>query len=161
MLLQPELHQLNFQLLIGDDLLRQPAYLWILAVQQERLGHVDGTLMMWNHHGHEVPIRIATVRRAMHSLVHHVHRVDHQQIECFLGRSNELSGWRRGPAQSWCRWLRWVFLRLQGDYSHRDERGGGNGSAVHAVLLSAASPRKSNTCAGTDYGLGRRKTYGS
>jgi len=35
-LFQPKLHQLNFGLLVSDDLLRQPAHLWILAVQELR-----------------------------------------------------------------------------------------------------------------------------
>src|SRR5262245_52336717 len=56
--LQPELHQLNLRLLICDDLLSQPTHLRVFAVQQERLGHVDGTLVMGNHHGHEVTIRL-------------------------------------------------------------------------------------------------------
>ena len=31
-LFQPEVHQVDFGLLVGDDLLRQPAHLWISAV---------------------------------------------------------------------------------------------------------------------------------
>src|SRR5262245_65771379 len=34
--LQPELHQLNFRLLVGNDLLGQPTHLRIFAVKQER-----------------------------------------------------------------------------------------------------------------------------
>src|SRR3989442_9454132 len=70
MLLPPELHQLNFRLLVGDDLLGQPAHLRVIAVQQERLGHIDGALMMGNHHVHEIMISVAGVFRGMHASVH-------------------------------------------------------------------------------------------
>ena len=98
--LEPELHQINFRLLVGDDLLCQPTHLRVFAVQQERIGHVDGTLVMWNHHGNEVTGGITCVARGEHSLVQHTHRVGHQLIECFLGRSDELSRRRREPAHS-------------------------------------------------------------
>src|SRR6266566_8263009 len=87
MLLQPELHQLNFRLLVGDDLLSQPTHLRVFAVQQDRFCHVNRALVMWNHHGNEVTVRLASVSGAMHSLVHHIHRVAHQLIECPFGRS--------------------------------------------------------------------------
>lgn len=68
MLLQPELHQLNFRLLVGDDLLGQPTHLRIFAVQQDRFCHVNRALMMWNHHADEILVRITCVWRGVHSL---------------------------------------------------------------------------------------------
>lgn len=91
MLGQPELHQLHFILLVGDDLLRQPFQLLIFAVQQDRFGHVDRALMVWNHHGDEVAVMLAGIRRALrasHS------SITHQLIECPIDRSGEFR--RRG-----------------------------------------------------------------
>src|SRR5882724_4010866 len=44
--LQPKLHRFNFRLLSGDDILRQPAHLWIPAVDQLGLRHVHCRLVM-------------------------------------------------------------------------------------------------------------------
>jgi hypothetical protein len=46
MLLQPKLHQLNLRFLVCDNFLRRPADLWVFAIHQLGLGHVDYRLVM-------------------------------------------------------------------------------------------------------------------
>ncbi len=46
MLFQPKLHQFNFRLLIGNDLLRQPAHLRIFAEKELYFSHVNCCLMV-------------------------------------------------------------------------------------------------------------------
>src|SRR5499427_3086132 len=85
MVLQPKLHQLNLRLLVGDDLLGQATHLRIFAVKQDCPRHVDRTLVMRNHHGNKITIRIAGVFRLMHRPVHRTHRFSHELIKCFIG----------------------------------------------------------------------------
>ena len=59
LLFQPTLHQLNFQLLVGDDFLRESAHLRILAVQELCFRHVDRRLMMRKHQSDKIDIAIA------------------------------------------------------------------------------------------------------
>src|ERR1700758_4643918 len=45
-----EAHRRDLLLLGDDDLLRQAAELLVVPVAQQRLGHVDGALMVRHHH---------------------------------------------------------------------------------------------------------------
>src|SRR6202022_4559943 len=58
-LFQPKLHQHNFGLLVSDDLLRQSAHLRILAMQELRLSHVDGRLVVRKHQSDKINIAVA------------------------------------------------------------------------------------------------------
>ena len=56
---QPELHQLNFGFLVGNDFLREPAHLRVAAMEKFRSCHVNGGLMMRQHQVHEINIVVA------------------------------------------------------------------------------------------------------
>ena len=65
-------HSSNFLLLFDDDLLRNSPQLFVAAVEEFSLCHVNRTLVMGDHHGRKVMIYIATGFRAHtgHHLVH-------------------------------------------------------------------------------------------
>jgi hypothetical protein len=73
MLLQPKSHQFNFRLLVGDDLLRQPAHLRVFPVQQLCFGHVDCRLMVGQHQLDEINVAVARRFDRSHAGMHCVH----------------------------------------------------------------------------------------
>jgi hypothetical protein len=75
LLLPPELHQLDLRFLVRDDLLGQPAQLWILAEGQLDPGHVDRGLMMRKHQRDEIRIGIGRRSRRGHCRMHPSHAV--------------------------------------------------------------------------------------
>jgi hypothetical protein len=72
--------------LIDDDLLGNAPDLLVAPVAKHRLGHVDGALMMRNHHGDEVAIDVA--RRFHRHVVHHLRHggVVFGEIRRFIAR---------------------------------------------------------------------------
>ena len=58
MVLQPKLHQFSFGLLVGDNFLRESAHLWVLAVHQLGLRHLDSRLMMGQHKPREIDVAV-------------------------------------------------------------------------------------------------------
>ena len=72
-LLKPKMHQLDFRLLICNDLLRQTPQLRILTIQQLGLRHVDGCLMMRNHQLYEINIIISRRPFCHHGRMHCLH----------------------------------------------------------------------------------------
>jgi hypothetical protein len=73
LLFQPTLHQFDFELLVGDDFLRESADLRILAVQKLGLGHVNRRLMVWKHQPDKIDIGVARLRNGTHGHVHLLH----------------------------------------------------------------------------------------
>jgi hypothetical protein len=67
------LHQGNLRLLIGDDLLRQPTHLRILAIYQLCFGHVNGRLMMRKHQSDKINITVTGGLYRRHGLMHLPH----------------------------------------------------------------------------------------
>ncbi len=55
---KPELHQLNFGFLVGNNFLRKPTHLGVVAIEKFRSRHVNGSLVMRQHQVHEVRIFI-------------------------------------------------------------------------------------------------------
>jgi hypothetical protein len=93
---QPGLHDPDFVLLLGDDPLRQVAQFRVLAVHQDGFGHVDGALVVRDHHRDEVVLRHAGGARAPHALVHDGHGVVGQRRVGPVAAGDEI-GWC-GPA---------------------------------------------------------------
>ena len=73
LLFQPTLHQFDFELLVGDDFLRESPHLRILAVQELRLGHVNRGLMVRKHQSDKIDIVIARWFHLSHGHVHLLH----------------------------------------------------------------------------------------
>ena len=71
-LAERQAHGGDFLLLVDDDLLRDAAQLFVVAIAQFGQRHVDGALMMRDHHGDEVGVDVAgrLDRHARHHLVH-------------------------------------------------------------------------------------------
>jgi hypothetical protein len=44
--IQPELHQLNFGFLVGNDFLRKPTHLGVAAIKKFRSCHINRALVM-------------------------------------------------------------------------------------------------------------------
>ena len=76
LLFQPTLHQFDFELLVGDDFLREPAHLWILAVQKLGLSHVDRGLVVRKHQSNKINIALARWCNGAHCHMHFVHAGD-------------------------------------------------------------------------------------
>jgi hypothetical protein len=74
---QLTLHHFDFLQLFNDYALGKPAQDRALAKLQFELCHVDGTLMMGDHHGGEVAIRITSWGN-VHVFVHAFHGPYHQ-----------------------------------------------------------------------------------
>ena len=74
---QLALHHFDFLQLLNDYALSQPAQDRVFAKLQFYPCHIDGALMMGNHHGGEVAIRIAAWSNA-HVFVHALHGLRHQ-----------------------------------------------------------------------------------
>jgi hypothetical protein len=72
-LFQPKSHQLNFRLLVRDDLLRQPAHLRILPIHQLGPGHVDSSLVVRKHQSDKINVAIARVLYRRHGNMHFLH----------------------------------------------------------------------------------------
>jgi hypothetical protein len=70
---KPELHQLNFGFLVGNNFLRKPTHLWIAAIEKFRSCHVNGGLVMRQHQVHEVSIVVAGWFYGSHGGVHRFH----------------------------------------------------------------------------------------
>ena len=79
-----EVHGLNLRLLRDDDFLRQPAQHGVLAVGELKPRHVDGSLVVRNHHRGEVVVGVVRHRRRPHALVHDGHAVVHLSRELRL-----------------------------------------------------------------------------
>ncbi len=69
---QRQPHRGNLLQLIDDDFLRDAPELFVLAVAQLGHGHVDGALMVGNHHRDEVLVDVAAGldRHVVHHLRH-------------------------------------------------------------------------------------------
>src|SRR5690242_16754981 len=73
------LHDIDLLPLGDDDLLREPLEDGVLAVAQLEERHVDGPLMMRDHHGGEITVGIAgAVDR--HTGIHARHRGGHSGV---------------------------------------------------------------------------------
>ena len=103
--LQPHLHDVDLLFLGDDDFLGQPAQRRVLPVQQVRLGHVDGALVVRDHHGGEIVIGIAGHGRGHHVVVHLRHALHHRLPEVrrlagITGSRSELPGFGFGAIVS-------------------------------------------------------------
>nr|GEU29189.1 hypothetical protein [Tanacetum cinerariifolium] len=77
--LQPGAHDIDFVLLFDDDALRQVAQFAVVTVDQDGLGHIDRTLVVRNHHAHEVVRWVPGHRRAPHAVIHDRHGIVRQR----------------------------------------------------------------------------------
>src|SRR5882672_702377 len=75
-----EVHDHDLLLLLDDDLLGEPLQSLVLAVAQLRYCHVDGSLVVWDHHPGEVSVRIAG-EGDVHLHVHAGDRVANHRLE--------------------------------------------------------------------------------
>src|SRR5262245_53902252 len=75
---QRQVHDRDLLLLVDDDLLSESSEALVLAVPQLRERHVDGPLMMWDHHASEVAVGI-TAEGDVHCDVHARHGVRDRQ----------------------------------------------------------------------------------
>src|SRR6267378_487450 len=98
---QPKLHQLDFRLLVGDDLLRQPAHLRVLAVCQLGFRHIDSRLVVRKHQSDEISVIVAAGPHRSHGSVHHLHTSD-----------------QLGPLGLWCRHAS-VRMRVLSPFNRR------------------------------------------
>jgi hypothetical protein len=73
LLFQPPLHQLDFELLIGDNFLSESPHLRILAVQELCFRHIDRCLMVRNHQSDKIDIAVARWCNGAHGHVHFIH----------------------------------------------------------------------------------------
>jgi hypothetical protein len=76
LLRQPELHELDLEVLVGDNLLCEPTHLRVFAIQQLHSGHVDGSLVMRQHQSDEVNVCIPGSFDRRHVVVHLQHASD-------------------------------------------------------------------------------------
>src|SRR6266446_6993272 len=77
---QRQVHHRDLLLLVDDDLLREPPQALVLPVAQLGQSHVDGALVVRDHHPREVPVRVAGephVHRRVHARV----GIDHHGLE--------------------------------------------------------------------------------
>ncbi|MNT33614.1 hypothetical protein D3C72_1695500 [compost metagenome] len=86
---EPGLHQTDFVLLVSDDALCQVAQFRIAGVEQQCLGHVDGALVMRDHHRDEVMIGLAVHGCGAHAGIHDGHGVVHALRERLRGAGDE------------------------------------------------------------------------
>jgi hypothetical protein len=88
-------HQFDFLLLLDDDALRQPAQHGVAAELQLGFGHVDGALMMGNHHRGEVAVG-NSAGPDHHALIHAPHGLRHVALESCIGRTGRRRHGRAG-----------------------------------------------------------------
>jgi hypothetical protein len=62
-------HGRNLLLLSDDNLLSKASDLFVPAIPEHSQGHVDGALMVRNHHRNEIPVNVA--RRPDRHIGHH------------------------------------------------------------------------------------------
>jgi hypothetical protein len=70
-------HHLDLLLLRDNDFLCETTESGILSCREVGLRHVDGALMVRDHHGGEVVVGLAGHRRRCHVSVHFRHRIHH------------------------------------------------------------------------------------
>src|SRR6267143_1745280 len=126
-----EMHDRDLLLLLDDDLLGQPLQSLVLAVAQLDERHVDGALVVRDHHAGEVPIRIAC-EGDVHRRVHARDRIGDQRLKAVRAGGRMVAVW--GGAAS----------RDEGERQKRTERqgravGGDRSSLKGHVLLLATS----------------------
>src|SRR5205823_2861102 len=66
--------------LLDDDRLCEASELLVAPIFQLQPRHVDRTLMMWNHHPHEIAIDVAA-GRDIHGMMHAPARLGHLRVE--------------------------------------------------------------------------------
>src|SRR5262245_14016186 len=95
LLAECEPHDRDLLLLLDDDLLGEPLESRVLAVAQLSERHVDGTLVVRDHHAREVPIDVA--REAdVHREVHPLDGVVHHRTEVIRATALVAAEWHRG-----------------------------------------------------------------
>jgi hypothetical protein len=117
------LHRADLRLLGSHDLLGELSREWIATVHQDETSHVDRALMVGDHHGQEVAIRITGHRDSVHRFRHGPHSRVH------LGRKRAWVDGRRMPGVT-C-----VRLRRSGRRGGDGRRAEDNGAPrqAHAV----------------------------
>src|SRR5882672_11283704 len=121
-----EVHDRDLLLLFDDDPLGEPHQSLVLAVAQLRDRHVDGSLVVWDHHAGEVSVRIAG-EGDVHLRVHAGNRVAHHRLEPLLPPA-----WR-----CWC-WAGAATARARITPNDMDERLF-SGFMGHSTALRAAA----------------------
>src|SRR6267378_6980028 len=119
---QPKLHQLDFRLLVGDDLLRQPAHLRVLAACQLGFRHIDSRLVVRKHQSDEISVIVAAGPHRGHGSVHHLHTSD-----------------QLGPLGLWCRHAS-VRMRVLSPFNRRKGQNQNRKNRTSPYLLVHASP---------------------
>ncbi len=77
-------HDLDLLGLLDDDALGEPAQDGVAPIGEFGFRHIDRALVVRDHHGGEVPVRIAGGRHG-HVGVHPGHRLGHQRVEAVRG----------------------------------------------------------------------------
>jgi hypothetical protein len=94
---KPELHQLNFGFLVGNNFLCKPTHLWIAAIKKFRFCHVNGGLVMRQHQVHEVSIAVAGWFYGSHGGVHRFHVLHQGYPVRIVGRHVAHQAWTLRP----------------------------------------------------------------